>query len=482
MLSFRPILYVNGILLSILSLTMLIPAAVDVAMSNPDWKTFAISSFFTAFFGITMILTNQGKIQNLNLRQAFVLTTTSWLVLTVFASLPFMFSDLEASFADSFFEAMSGLTTTGATVMVGLDNFPPGILLWRAILQALGGIGIIVVAMAILPLLRIGGMQLFRTESSDKSDKALPRARQVSSSIMGIYVLFIGLCFVLYWMQGVGAFDAICHALTTVSTAGFSSHDASFGFFNDPALEIIAIVFMLLGSLPFVLYVQALHGRPQGIWKDSQVRWFAAVTTLAILIMTLWVANSQSLDFWNALRYSAFNVVSVITTTGYSTTDYSAWGTFAVTFFFLLIVVGGCTGSTSGGIKIFRYQILYQVAKAQIHHLIHPHGIFRPRFNDKPVTESASNSVLGFFILFAMCFQAVAILLAFTGVDYITSMSAAAATLANLGPGLGDTIGPKGTYAPLPDTAKWILSFAMLIGRLELFTVLILFSPQFWKE
>ncbi len=482
MLSFRPILYVNGILLSILSLAMLIPAAVDVFMDNPDWKTFAISAFFTAFFGAIMILTNQGEVHKLNLRQAFVLTTTSWLVLVLFASLPFMFSDLEASFADSFFEAMSGLTTTGSTVMVGLDNFPPGILLWRALLQGLGGIGIIVVAMAILPMLRIGGMQLFRTESSDKSDKALPRARQVATSIMGVYAFLIFLCFTLYWTQGIGAFDAICHALTTVSTAGFSTHDLSFSYFNNPTLEVIAIVFMLLGALPFVLYVHALHGRPESILKDSQVRWFLAVTIFAISIMTVWVSNTESMEWMSAIRYSAFNIVSVITTTGYATSDYGAWGSFGTTFFFLLIVVGGCTGSTTGGIKIFRYQILYQVAKAQVQQLIHPHGIFRARFNGKPVTDSASNSVLGFFILFAMCFQAVAILLSFTGVDYITSMSAAATSLANVGPGLGNTIGPAGTFASLPDSAKWILSFAMLIGRLELFTVLILFSPQFWKE
>ncbi len=482
MLNFRPILYVNGILLAILSLVMLVPAGVDVYLNNPDWKTFSTSAFVTAFFGITMILTNQGQVQSLNLRQAFVLTTTSWIVLGIFASLPFMFSDLQASFTDSFFESMSGLTTTGSTVMVGLDNFPPGILLWRALLQALGGIGIIVVAIAILPLLRIGGMQLFRTESSDKSDKALPRARQVATSMMGIYVFLIFLCFVLLWMSGLSAFDAICHALTSVSTAGFSTHDASVGYFNSVQVEMIIAFFMLCGALPFVLYVQAIHGRPMAIFRDSQVRWFLTFVAIGILASTYWAIENLNIDSLTALRYSTFSVISIITTSGFVSTDYSLWGSFAVTFFFLLMVVGGCTGSTTGGIKIFRYQILYQVAKAQIQHLIHPHGVFRPRFNNKPVTESASNSVLGFFILFAMCFQVVAVLLSFTGLDYITSMSAAATALANVGPGLGSTIGPSGTFASVPDAAKWILSFAMLIGRLELFTVLILFSPQFWKE
>jgi trk system potassium uptake protein TrkH len=377
---------------------------------------------------------------------------------------------------------MSAITTTGSTVFVGLDQMPPGILLWRHIMQGLGGIGIIVVAMAILPLLRIGGMQLFRTESSDRSDKALPRARQVATSIVGVYVFLITACFICLWLAGMSSFDAICHALSSLATGGFSTHDASISYFNSPQIEGVLMFFMICGALPFVLYVQALHGRPLAIFTDSQVHWFLTTTAISILLMAYWVSETQSYDFITSLRYAAFNIISIITTTGFATSDYNQWGSLAVTFFFLLTVVGGCTGSTTGGIKIFRYQILYQVAKAQVQHLIHPHGIFRARFNNKPVAESASNSVLGFFILFAMCFQFITIALSFTGLDFITSMSAAATALANVGPGLGSVIGPSGNFVSLSDPAKWVLSFAMLIGRLELFTVLILFSPQFWKE
>lgn len=482
MLSFRPIFLVIGTLLSVLALAMLVPAFVDLYVDNPDWKSFVASSFLTAFVGIILVLTNHGEHDSLTLRQAFVLTTLSWVSLTAFAALPFLFSDIGLTYTDAFFESMSGLTTTGATILVNLDYMPPGVLIWRALLQWMGGIGIIVMALAVLPMLRIGGMQLFRTESSDKSDKILPRATQISGAIFIIYLFFTLICALLLWLAGMTPFDAICHAMTTVATAGFSTHDASIGFFNSPLIEAIIVFFMIVSAIPYVLYIQLLRGRHVYILKDSQVRWFLSILFLSIFAVTYWLYLYQHMGFLDALRSAVFNITAVVTTTGYSASDYSLWGSFAVTSIFLLSVVGGCTGSTTGGIKIFRYQVLYQTAKAQVNHLIHPHAVYMPRFNNKPVPETITSSVMSFIILFAFCFLILAIILSFTGLDYVSSLSAAASALANLGPALGPLVGPNGTYALIPDLSKWVLTFAMLLGRLELFTVLVLFSVHFWRD
>lgn len=483
MLNTRPILLVTGSLLTTLSIAMVFPAVVDAFTDNADWRAFAISAFFTSFIGITLILTNQSDEQKgFTLKQAFIITTTAWVVIAMFAALPFMFANLGMSYTDAFFEAMSGLTTTGATVMVGLDNMPPGILLWRSILQWLGGIGIIVMAMAILPVLKIGGMQLFRTESSDKSEKVLPRVTQISSAITGIYLFLTIICAIALWIVGMGAFDAICHAMTTISTGGFSSHDASIGHFNNLAIEAVIMFFMIMGGIPFVLYIQAMRGKPWVLFRDTQVKWFLYLLVIAITALSSWLAYNKGINWKESLMETAFNIVSIVTTTGYATRDYNQWGSFAVTVMFLLSVVGGCTGSTSGGIKIFRYQVLYETAKAQLNQLIQPHGVFRPLFNGKPISETAMSSVMSFFILFAFCFSVLAVLLSFTGLDYITSMSGAATVMANVGPGLGDIIGPSGNYSSLPDSAKWLLATGMLVGRLEIFTVLILFSPYFWRN
>lgn len=482
MRKFRPVLLVIGVLLSILSVTMLIPAITDIINQNDDWSNFLLSSFLTAFVGVSLFLINQGDRDNLSIRQAFLLTTMSWLSLVTFAALPFMFSELNMNYTDAFFEAMSALTTTGATVLVGLDDMPPGILIWRAILQWLGGIGIIVMALAILPMLKIGGMQLFRTESSDKSDKILPKATQISSAIGTIYLSFTIICgFALFW-AGMSPFDAICHAMTTIATGGFSTHDKSIGYFNSVNIEMIIAIFMLMSSIPYVLYIQLVRGNMMAIWRDTQVQWYIVLGFLALTVVFMWLYFHENMPPLIALRYATFNITSIITTSGFVSADYSTWGSFVVTLIFLLTVMGGCTGSTTGGIKIFRYQILYETAKVQIRHLIQPHGVFRPVFNGKTVSEIVTSAVMSFFILFAFCFLVVATLLSFTGLDYITSMSAAASTLANVGPGLGEVIGPSGNYASLPDSAKWLLAGAMLIGRLEIFTVLVLCVPYFWRD
>lgn len=481
MINLRPILQVNGILLAILAATMLLPALIGFVLGNPDWKVFLFSSFITAFIGSGLFITNRGYKGELSIRQAFVFTTSSWVVLPLFGALPLYYSDFGLDFADSYFEAVSGITTTGSTVISGLDSATPELLLWRALLQWLGGIGIIVFAIAILPMLRIGGMQLFRSESSEK-EKVLPRAAQTAKAIAAVYGLMTLIFAIVFWMLGMSGFDAICHAMSTVATAGFSTYDASFGHFREPALEYAATIFMLAAALPFLLYYQMLRGRAEDMWRNSQVRWFLGAVALSIVVMTVWLVFKHPMTIEEAFRLSAFNIASIVTTTGFASADYTLWGSFAVVFFFMLGVMGGCSGSSTGGIKVFRYQVLFETAKAQMYQLTQPHGVFLPKYNHKPIPEAVSNSVMTFFILFAMMFTVCAMALSLMGLDYITSMSAAATTLANVGPGLGPIIGPSGNFSPLPDGAKYLLCFTMIAGRLELFTVLVLFSPSFWRD
>ena len=479
---FRPVLFVVGILLITLSLAMALPAIVDAVTANPNWRVFLAASIFTLFIGTCLVLANQSRGMRLTVRQAFVLTTVSWIVVAAFAALPFAFSDLRLSYADAYFEAMSGLTTTGSTVIVGLDQAPPGILLWRALLQWLGGIGIIVTAISILPMLRVGGMQLFHTESSDSSEKVLPRAAQLAGAIGMIYLLLTISNGIAYWAAGMTPFEAVCHAMTTIATGGFSTSDASLGHFDNDAIEGIATIFMVLGSLPFVLYLQAVRGSWGALVRDTQVHWFFGLVLFALLSLAGWQMVANDAAVTDAFREAAFNGISILTGTGYSTTNFSAWGSFALPVFTLLMFIGGCTGATTGGVKVFRIQVLASTSLTEIRHLIQPHGVFLSKFNGRPIPESVPLAVMGFFFLFVVTFGLIAMGLALMGLDYVTSISGAATAISNVGPGLGETIGPSGTFQPLPEPAKWLLSAAMLLGRLELFTVLVLFVPRFWRD
>jgi trk system potassium uptake protein TrkH len=454
---------------------------VDLAAGSPDWRVFLASAFFTLFVGVTlMLMSNTGSVK-LSIRQTFVLTTIAWVVMAAFAALPFSFAKLELDYADAFFESMSGLTTTGSTVIVGLDEAPPGILLWRALLQWQGGIGIIVMAIAILPMLNVAGMQLFRTESSETSEKVLPRATQISSVIATIYVTLTLAAAVAYWSAGMSAFEAICHAMTTIATAGYSTADASIGHFASPSIEWIATAFMVVGGIPFILYFQVVRGHGGELWRDTQVRWFLALIVVAVTLVTLWLWLGLDQPAAVAVRHAAFNTISIITGTGYSSTDYGAWGGLAVTGLLFLMVIGGCTGSTTGGIKVFRFQVVFAGVGVQLRRLLQPHGVFTVRYNRKPVPDPVVDSVVNFMFLFVAGFAVVALALALHGLDFMTSVSGAATALANVGPGLGSLIGPTGTFSSLPDSAKWVLSAAMLLGRLEFLTVLVLFTRRFWR-
>lgn len=460
---------------------MLIPAVADLAVGHEDWQVFLAASFSTSFIGASLAIANRGASRALNSRQAFLLIVMTWVVIALFGSLPFLYADLDLDFTDAFFEAMSGVTTTGSTVLTGLDDAPPGILLWRALLQWMGGIGIIVMAVAVLPMLQIGGMQLFRLESSDTSEKILPRAAQISGALMILYGTITLLCITALWAAGMPLFDAIAHAMTTVATGGYSTSDGSIGHFDSALIESVVVLFMIVGSLPFVLYLQLIRGRPLALWRDSQVRWFFAILLSAIAGLTAFRAGIGDVGVFTALREVSFNLVSIMTGTGYATEDYNAWGGFAVGVFFLIMFVGGCAGSTSCGVKIFRIQVLFENAQSQVRKLVQPHGIHTPHFNGKPIPPSISDAVMHFFFLFFLCFIGLALCLSAFGLDFITAASAAGTALANVGPGLGEIVGPAGTFQTLPDGAKWFMTLGMLLGRLELLGVLILLNPSFWR-
>lgn len=481
MIDLRPVLFLIGLLLSVLACGMIVPAAVDLIEGHPDWQVFAASFAVTLFTGVALVLTTRGAWSGFNLRQGFLMTTLAWIVVALFGALPFAFSELQLGFTDAFFESMSGVTTTGATVIVGLDGAPPGILLWRAILQWLGGIGIIVMAVAVLPMLQVGGMQLFRVEAFE-TDKVLPRAAAIAAGIVTIYVAMTAFAALLLGYLGMSAFDAVAHAMTSIATGGYSTRDGSIGHFDSAQIDYAISLFMVMGSVPFVLYLRAVRGNVLALLKDTQVRWMLAVLAAAIALLILELTLRGLMQAEHALRYATFNVVSIMTGTGYATAAFDEWGGFAMSLFFMLMFIGGCAGSTTCGIKIFRFQILAAVANAQLKRLMQPHGVFIAYYNGRPIPEGVAISVMSFFFFFAATFGLLAVGLGLIGLDYVTALSGAAAAIANVGPGLGETIGPAGTYAPLPDAAKWLLSVGMLLGRLELFTVLVLLTPHFWRN
>jgi len=480
MLEFRPVIFVLGTLLSILALAMVIPAIVDALSGHPDWEVFTAAAATTLFIGVSMMLTTRSGWRGFSLRQAFLMTNLAWLVIALFGSLPFLYSQLNLDFTDAFFESMSGITTTGATVIVGLDQAPPGILLWRAVLQWLGGIGIIVMAVAVLPILQVGGMQLFRVEAFE-ADKVLPRAAQIAGGISVVYVALTAVAAITLWILGMTGFEAIAHAMTSIATGGFSTSDRSIANFESAAIDWAICVFMILGSLPFVLYLRAARGNFRAVLRDSQVRWFLSIIVLSVGLVAFWLWMERIMEGGAALRYAAFNAISIMTGTGYATAAFDDWGGFAMAIMFVLMFVGGCAGSTTCGIKIFRFQVLHATAVTQLKRLLHPRGVFFPYYNRRPIPEAVSASVMGFFFLFVGCFGFLAMGLGFMGLDFITAVSGAASAIANVGPGLGEIIGPAGTYKTLPDGAKWLLAAGMLLGRLELFTVLVLLTPGFWR-
>ncbi|NKX44672.1 TrkH family potassium uptake protein [Roseicyclus persicicus] len=482
MFDLRPVGYVLGLLVLCLGVSMLVPMVADLMVGNDHWGAFAESAAVTSMIGLMLTLAcANGVTQGLSIQQTFLLTSGVWFVLPLFGAIPFILGATDARLVDAFFEAMSGMTTTGSTVFTGLDALPAGINLWRALLQWFGGIGIIVVAMVFLPELRVGGMQIFRSEAFDTMGKILPRATEIAARISVIYLALTVLCAIAYGALGMPFFDAVVHAMTTLSTGGFSTRDASFGVYQGP-LEYVAAVFMILASLPFVRYIQVVAGTARPILVDTQIRAYVGTILALTVVLTLYrvVVND---DHWeHGFREGIFNVSSIISGTGYASVDYQLWGPVPVVLFFFIGLIGGCAGSTSCSIKVFRYQILFASVATQVRRIYAPHGVFEPRFEGRPVGEAIVSSVMAFFALFFVTLLVVAVLLGLTGLDFVTSVSGAATALGNIGPGLGPIIGPAGNFATLNDSAKWILIGAMLIGRLELMVVFVIFTVRFWRD
>ena len=433
--------------------------------------------------GILLLLANLEKDKKLNLQQAFLLTSLSWLSVAIFGCLPFLLSDLNLNFIDSFFESMSGITTTGSTIITDLDNAPKGILIWRAILQSLGGIGIIVMAITILPLLNIGGMQLFKLEGSDTTEKILPKTREITLIISSIYLLLTFLCGISYWFFGMSFFDSVAHSMTTIATGGFSTYTDSIGYFQNPQIEIVSIVFIIFGSLPFIAYLKFIKGDKKVFIKDSQIIGLFFILFFSVILMFLYLFfTNDNYNYLDNIRISTFNVLSILSGTGYVTTDFSMWGKFPLIFFLFLMFVGGCAGSTTCGIKIFRFQILWYFIQNQIKKLVYPRGVFPMKYNNKKISDTFIYSIISFIFLYFLIFFILAGLLSLDGLDFFTAISGSATAISNVGPGLGDVIGPNGDFSDLPNFSKLSLSFGMLLGRLEMFAVLVLFFPSFWKN
>ena len=478
----KTVFFVVGVLLIILGAFMLIPFFMQIIYDEKS-SAFLSSASITAFIGILLVLTNLEENRKLNLQQAFLLTTLSWLSIAIFGCLPFLLSEPKLSLVNAFFESMSGITTTGSTIIVDFENTPKSILLWRAILQWLGGIGIIVMAITVLPLLNVGGMQLFKVEGSDTTEKILPKAREVTLIISAIYLILTFFCGTAYWSAGMSIFDSVAHSMTTIATGGFSTYSDSIGHFQNPRIEITSIIFIILGSLPFIAYLKFLKGERKVFFRDVQIKGLIYILIFSVLLMSLYlIVSNKELNFLENLRISAFNVVSVLSGTGYVTSDFSSWGKFPLIFFLFLMFLGGCAGSTTCGIKIFRFQILASFMVNQIKKLVYPHGIFPMKYNNEKINNQFMYSIITFIFLYFFIFFILAMLLALNGLDFITAISGSASAISNVGPGLGDIIGPNGNFSNLPSFSKLCLSFGMLLGRLELFAVLVLFFPSFWKN
>jgi len=482
MTSNKTVFFIIGTLLIILGIFMLVPYWVQIFYKENS-HSFLSSSFITILIGVLFVLANLQEEYQLNLKQTFLFSTLAWISIASFGALPFILSDINFSISDSFFESMSGITTTGSTVVTNLDESPKSILLWRAIMQWLGGVGIIVMAITVLPLLKVGGMQLFKIESSDKPEKILPRTTQVAFIIISTYLILTFCCAFFYKILGMNLFDSIAHAMTTIATGGFSTHNDSIGYFNNSNIEITATLFIILGSIPFITYLKFVKGNRKIFFQDIQIRGLIYLFLLSTLIMFLYLFfNNNNILLIEKIRIASFNVVSILSGTGYVTNDFSLWGKFPLIFFLFLMFIGGCAGSTACGIKIFRFQLLFLFLNNQIKKIIYPNNVFILKYNNQKITDNYMNSVIIFVFAYLFIFVLTAMLLSVTGLDFLSAISGAATSISNVGPGLGEMIGPNGNFKAIPEISKWILSFGMLLGRLELFAVLILFFPSFWRN
>ena len=481
MSNYKTVFFTLGILQVILGISMMIPILAQFIYSEID-SSFIGASIISIIFGVLFFLSNLNHDKKLNLQQAFLLTALSWLSIAIFGSLPFFFSSLELSITDSFFESMSGITTTGSTVISNLEIAPKSILLWRAMLQWLGGIGIIVMAITLMPIMNVGGMQLFKISSNDSSEKLLPKSKEIALRLIYVYLSLTTLCALTYNFFGMNFFDSVTHSMTTIATGGFSNYNQSIGYFNSFPIEIVSMIFIILGSLPFIAYIKFLNGDRRIFITDVQIRSFIKIIILSVILLFIYSFFQNKDSSQINTRAIFFNVISILTGTGYVTGEFDGWGNFPLIFFLVLMFIGGCAGSTTCGIKIFRIQILYSFIVTQLKKIIYPKGIFLVKYDKNTVDEKFMASIISFIFLYLAIFFLITAFLSLSGLDFVTSISGAATSISNVGPGLGSTIGPNGSFASLPELSKWILSLGMILGRLELFAILVLFLPSFWRN
>ena len=477
--NYKTVFFTLGILQIILGIFMLIPIIVQFLYNEIDSSFFG-ASIITIIFGTLFFLSNLDHEKKLNLQQAFLLTALSWLSIAIFGSLPFVFSNLDFSFTNAFFESMSGITTTGSTIISNLEDMPKSILLWRAILQWLGGIGIIVMAITLMPIMNVGGMQLFKVSNNDSSEKILPKSKEIALRLIYIYSILTAMCGITYYFFGMNSFDSLTHSMTTIATGGFSNYNESIGYFDNISIEIVSMIFIILGSLPFIAYIKFLNGNKSIFISDVQIKTFLKIIFFSVIILSIYLTFNDQLEF--NFRLIFFNIISILTGTGYVNAQFDNWGGFSLVLFLILMFIGGCAGSTTCGVKIFRIQILFIFISNQLKKIIYPKGIFVIKYDQNPIDNKFIASIISFIFMYLIIFFIMSALLSLTGLDFITSISGAATSISNVGPGLGSIIGPNGNFSTLPEISKWILTVGMILGRLELFAILVLFLPSFWRN
>lgn len=480
MIDLRPVIYVIGLLTATMGAFMLFPMVLDLAVGDPHWRAFFQSAVICLVAGGAIAVSTSNGAGTLTLQQIFILTTGVWVAMPAFGALPLMLGAPGLSPTDALFESVSGMTTTGTTVIEGIDNLPMGANLWRGILQWLGGLGIVIVAMLFLPVMKVGGMQFFRSEGFDTLGKVLPRAIDISSGLIQIYVWLTVACAVTYFALGMSGFEAVVHALTTLSTGGFSTSDKSFGLFQGPA-EYAAVVFMLLGSMPFVRFIQLAQGSLRPLMADAQVRAYLRWNLYAVLAIVLYEIATHTGGVEVLLRETLFNVVSTFSGTGFSSVDLSLWGPFPFVVLITVGLIGGCTSSTGCSVKVFRYLILFEAIRVQIRRLHNPSSVNPMRYDGRSVGQDVVDSVIVFFTLFILTFGVLAVVLGLTGLEFKTAVTASWTAVANIGPVFGPEVGPTGAVHGFPTSAKWLMMAGMLVGRLELLSVYVLFMRRFWR-
>ena len=485
-MNFSIIIRFLGILLVIEGLFIFTALPFSYYYGGSDFNSILISGIITLIFGILFrLITKEANEKSIGKREGYVIVTFSWIVMSVFGTLPYIISNSIPSFTDAFFETISGFSTTGASILTDIEAIPKGILFWRSMTHWIGGMGIIVLTVAILPFLGIGGMQLFNAESSGPTkDKLHPRITETAKRLWGIYVLFTLLQTVLLLLGGMNLFESLCHAFGTMATGGFSPKNSSIADYS-PYIQYVCIIFMMIASTSFSLHYYALKGKFKKAYKSEEFRLFLTIILASSLIISLFLyfdSYQKYNSFEEAFRNAWFTVTSIVSCTGFVTADYMKWAPFLWFFIFLLMFSGGCAGSTSGGIKVVRHLLLIKNASLEFKRLIHPSAILPVRLDGKPVSQDIIFNILAFFLMYILIFSISSFLLAITGVNPISSIGAVATCMAGIGPGLGDVGGPVGNFSMVPLLGKWILSFMMLIGRLEIFTVFILFAPSNWKK